>query len=75
MFKGLFPKDHSWPSISFTNLKKCPRIDQNNPESNWRYLVGITTNPAYKIRPSLTTSKEGLKPLNMSENHIIQFQM
>ena len=47
--------------------EKCPRIDQNNPVSNWRCLVGITTNPAFKIRPSFTTSKEGLKTLNIHE--------
>jgi hypothetical protein len=63
MFKGHFTKDHSLPSLSLTNPQKCHRIDQNNPESTWRCLVGITTNPEFKIRPSLTTSKEGLKNL------------
>ena len=29
----------------------------------------------FRIRPSKTTSKEGLKTFNISENHIIQFRM
>jgi len=56
-------RDHPLPTDCFANPKKCHRIDQNNPGLNWWCLVGITTNPAGKIRPSLTTSEEGLEEL------------
>jgi hypothetical protein len=69
MFKGLLTTDHLGPTFSFTNPNKCPRIDQNNPESNWWCLVGIATNPEFKIRLSSTTSKEGLKRLNIHEGN------
>jgi len=36
----------------------------------WERMVVIRTNPNCKIRPSLTTSKDGLKRHNILETHI-----
>jgi hypothetical protein len=58
-------KDHLLSTLSFIFLKKYPSADQIHPESNRKCLLGIATKPEFKIRPSLTTSKEGLKTRNI----------
>ncbi len=37
MFIGLFTKDHLWLYFCSTIEPKCPRINQNQPEPDWRH--------------------------------------